>query len=297
MHLKSHSLSLPSNKLAAALLATALTTTAAPMANALNSVIETKDTHLAPHRAVYDLSLKNTHSSSNIADAHGRMVFELSGSKCEGYLVNMRFILSIADTKGAVNVTDVRTSSWEGGKAERFRFNTSQYYNQKFSKSTIGDALRKPKGTGIDVKIESPKRSKVDFKQKAFFPTEHTKLMLAGAIQGKKVIQAPIYDGSENGNTLYDTTAIIGKELLSDATVTSSKVKNISVLKDMKSWPVAISFFDKKKSTKQDLVPDYEIAFRLYKNGVSRNLLIDYGDFSLNGSMTNIEFLPESQCN
>lgn len=295
--MKSHSLSFKQKMKITTALVLATTLLGISSANAVNKVIETKDTHLAPHRAVYDLSLKDTHSSANIADAHGRMVFELSGSKCEGYLVNMRFILSIADTKGTVNVTDVRTSSWEDGKAERFRFNTSQYYNQKFSKATIGDAARKDKGEGINVKIESPKPGSVKFNQKAYFPTEHTKLMLEGALKGKKVVQAPIYDGSENGNTLYDTTAIIGKVLASDATVTTSKVKNISVLKDMKSWPVAISFFDKKKSAKQDLVPDYEIAFRLYENGVSRNLLIDYGDFSLDGTISNIEFLPENKCN
>ncbi len=295
--MNSHSLSFKHKLKTTAALVLGTTLLGVSSASAVNKVIETKDTHLAPHRAVYELSLKDTHSSSNIADAHGRMVFELSGSKCEGYLVNMRFILSIADTKGTVNVTDVRTSSWEDGKAERFRFNTSQYYNQKFSKATIGDAARKEKGEGIKVQIESPKPGSVKFDQKAYFPTEHTKLMLEGALKGKKVVQAPIYDGSENGVTLYDTTAIIGKELASDATVTTSKVKNISVLKDMKSWPVAISFFDKKKSAKQDLVPDYEIAFRLYENGVSRNLLIDYGDFSLDGTISNIEFLPENKCN
>ena len=290
LSLKQQSLTLLSLTLGASLLAT-------NPAMAVKKVIETKDTYLAPHRAVYELTLKDTDSRSNIADAHGRMVFEISGSKCEGYLVNMRFILSIANTKGAVNVTDVRTSSWEGGKAERFRFNTSQYFNQKFSKSTIGDAARKTKGTGLNVQIESPKKEAVKFSEKAYFPTEHTKLMLQGAIEGKSVVQAPIYDGSENGNTLYDTTAIIGKEIKADSSIDKSKVKNISVLKDMASWPVAISFFDKKKSKKQDHTPDYEIAFRLYKNGVSRDLLIDYGDFSLDGAMSHLEMLPENKCN
>ena len=267
-----------------------------PLASAANTVPEAGGTHVAAHRAVYNLTLNDSLNSANIAAATGRMVFEVSGSKCEGYLVNMRFILSISDTKGSVNVTDVRTSSWEHGKGDRFRFNTSQYFNQKLSKTTIGDAARKKSGEGIDVNVKSPKRIVTKFDEKTYFPTEHTRLMLNAAINGEKVLNAPIYDGSENGNTLYDTTAIIGKELKSDATVANSKIENLKVMKDMVSWPVAISFFDKKKSNKQDHLPDYEISFRLYSNGVSRNLLIDYGDFSLTGSISHIEFLPENPC-
>lgn len=266
------------------------------LASAVTSVPEANDTPIVPHRAVYELSLKNSQSSANIADANGRMVFELSGSKCEGYLVNMRFILTVADTKGGTNLTDVRTSSWEGGNAERFRFNTSQYLNNKLSKTTIGEAARVEKSTDISVNIKSPKRIKSTFTDRPYFPTEHTKLMLDAAISGKKILNAPIYDGSEDGNTLYDTTAIIGNPLAVDETVITSKVKNLEIMKNMVSWPVAISFFNTNKSTKQDLLPDYEISFRLYQNGVSRQLLIDYGDFALDGNLKEIEFLPEAAC-
>ncbi len=266
-------------------------------ANAITALTESDINQLAPHRAVYDLTLDKSLSSANITSASGRMVFEVTGSKCEGYLVSMRFILSVLDTKGSTNVTDVRSSSWEDGGAKRFRFNTSQYNNRKLSKTTIGDAARKGPGLPIKVKIKSPKRSDAKFDEKAYFPTEHTKLVIDAALKGKKIVMAPIYDGTDNGNTLYDTTAFIGKELKADEFVVKSKIKNLEQLKDMISWPVSISFYDKKKSYKQDLLPDYEISFRLYKNGVSRDLLIDYGDFSLNGALKEIEFLPQTACN
>jgi len=266
-------------------------------AGAFNALSDEKHDQLAPHRAVYDLSLEKSLTRANITDATGRMVFEVTGSKCEGYLVSMRFILSILDSKGATNVTDVRSSSWEDGAAKRFRFNSSQYNNQKLSKTTIGDAARDIAGPGIQVKIKSPKLESAKFAEKSYFPTEHTKLVIEGALQGKKIIEAPIYDGSDDGNTLYDTTAIIGKTLKTDEFVIKSKIKNLEQLKDMISWPVSIAFFDKKKDLKQDLLPDYEISFRLYKNGVSRDLVIDYGDFSLNGGLKEIEFLPQTSCN
>lgn len=265
-------------------------------AYALSPVVDKRKTKIIPHRAVYELDLKESLPSANMANAYGRMVFEFTGSRCEGYLVNMRFVLTIADTKGKSTLTDVRSSSWEGGEGERFRFNSSQYFNRKLSKTTIGDAARQATGQGLRVKLESPKKSVVKFPHKAYFPSEHTRLMIEAAMDGKTILNAPIYDGSENGNTLYETTAFIGKSSKSDNSVTGTKIKNLDKLKDMMSWPVSLSFYDKKKSTKQDLLPDYEISFRLYANGVSRNLIIDYPEFSLDGKLSKIEFLPETSC-
>ena len=59
------------------------------------------------------------------------------------------------------------------------------------------------------------------------------------------------------------------------------------------SWPVSISYFD---SAKEDAAPSYELAFRIYENGVSRRLFIDYGDFSIRGELIEIEFLEPSKC-
>ncbi len=284
---------LASATLCAAGLASALTITAPGSALAVN-VPEQSVNHVTPHRAIYDLSLKNSLSAANISDANGRMVFEVSGSKCDGYLVNMRFILSVLDNKGVTNVTDVRSSSWEGGDAKRFRFNTSQYFNQKLAKTTVGNAEADDEGKSLSVKIDSPEKAKANFTEKTYFPTEHTIYVIEEALKGKKIVNAPIYDGSENGNTLYDTTAIIGKPMESDQSVEKSDIKNLDKLKGVASWPVSISFYDKKKSVKQDLLPDYEISFRLYANGVSRSLLVDYGDFALDGELTKIDFLPDT---
>jgi hypothetical protein len=59
------------------------------------------------------------------------------------------------------------------------------------------------------------------------------------------------------------------------------------------SWPVSIGYFEPKEG---DLTPSYQIDFRLYENGVSRELLIDYGDFSIHGTLTDFEFLKSAEC-
>ena len=64
-------------------------------------------------------------------------------------------------------------------------------------------------------------------------------------------------------------------------------------LGELASWPVSIGYFEPKGG---DLTPSYQIDFRLYENGVSRELLIDYGDFSIHGTLTALEYLKATEC-
>ena len=61
----------------------------------------------------------------------------------------------------------------------------------------------------------------------------------------------------------------------------------------MTSWPVSIGYFEFKGG---DLTPSYQIDFRLYANGVSRELLIDYGDLPVHGTLTSLEYLKAVEC-
>ena len=43
-------------------------------------------------------------------------------------------------------------------------------------------------------------------------------------------------------------------------------------------------------------MPVYELAFLMFENGVSRKLYIDYGEFALQGELTEITFHEPSKC-
>src|SRR4249920_2766575 len=86
---------------------------------------------LAPHRAIYEMTLATTRGGSGVTAVTGRMVYELTGSTCEGYTQNMRFVTQMVNQSGTAVLTDLRSSSWEEGKGKRFRFNSSQYRDEK----------------------------------------------------------------------------------------------------------------------------------------------------------------------
>ena len=60
---------------------------------------------------------------------------------------------------------------------------------------------------------------------------------------------------------------------------------------------MTISYFDHAATEKSgEQTPVYAITFELYENGVSRALLLDYGDFVLTGEMTSLEMKDVKPC-
>ena len=110
---------------------------------------------LAPHRAVYEISLERAASGSGVVELTGRMVYEITGNACDGYTQNMRFVTRTVDRSGRPSIMDLRSSFWEDGSGERFRFDTNQYRDERLAEAASGDAKREKKG-GVAVNLAKP---------------------------------------------------------------------------------------------------------------------------------------------
>ena len=73
---------------------------------------------LVAHRAIYEMTLDDARSASGITGIDGRMVFEFTGSECDGYSLNMRMVTQMTDSQGQTNLTDLRSSTWEQGDGQ-----------------------------------------------------------------------------------------------------------------------------------------------------------------------------------
>ena len=249
---------------------------------------------MAPHRAVYDLVLEKTRAGSSVTDVTGRMVYELTGSACEGYTQNMRFVTRMINQDGQAQLTDIRSSSWEEGHGQRLRFNTSQIKDEAQPELTTGDAARAP-SSEIQVELSKPQKKAVPLGKGVMFPMQHSKHLLEAAARGDSILQADLYDGSDQGEKVYATTTVIGRPNPLGASKETSALQNAEQLDQVPSWPVSISYFEPGAETK-DAIPVYELSFRFYANGVSQKLLIDYGEFAIRGGLSKIEFLEPSKC-
>lgn len=248
---------------------------------------------LVAHRAVYEMTLDDARSASGITGVDGRMVFEFTGSPCNGYSLNMRMVTHMTDSQGQTNLTDLRSSTWEQGDGQKFRFQSAQYLNDRLGDVTMGRAVRETPNAAVKVKLSQPSPAELNLTGQILFPTQHSLALIEAAQAGHKIFQAQIYDGSEKGQKVYDTTTFIGEKVPPGGDKELESAAKEKGLGELPSWPVSIGYFELNEG---DLTPSYQIDFRLYENGVSRELLIDYGDFSIHGTLTALEYLPVPEC-
>jgi hypothetical protein len=253
------------------------------------------DVVLAPHRAVYDITLHRAQGGSGIADMSGRMVYEITGNPCIGYSQNMRFVTNVVNQEGVTSLTDLRTTSWEDAASSAFRFNSSQYKDRKLTETTVGDASRSNGSGRLKVALSRPARKQLDLAPQAMFPIQHSRELIVRARRGERLFTADLFDGSEKGDKVYTTVSFLGKGRAPGDVEGLEEVESAKPLLKVPAWPISISYYE-PETNRQDAVPTYELSFLYYANGVSRRLLIDYGSFAVRGVLKEIFFLDPGKC-
>ena len=244
---------------------------------------------LAPHRAVYDLSLiKGAGSSAPIA-ASGRIVYDFTGSACEGYTVAFRQFTELTPPEGEARPSDMRSTTFESADHKSLRFRVEHLEGNRITSTVDGVATRSGDGA-LSLELRQPAPMQADLDHDVVFPTDMMMQALKAAQAGQAVLPLKVFDGSDGGDKIYHTMSIIGRPVtqpLTDAT------RDIAGMKDMRRWSVRVSYFDVGKV---DAPPVYVLGFQMWENGVSSDLIIDYGDFQLKGEMTKLEMLPVTPC-
>lgn len=261
---------------------------------------------LAPHRAVYELKLNEASDRSGIAGVDGRIVFDTSGSRCEGYTVTFRLVMRIFDVKGTAQLTDLQTSSFES--PDGFDFTVRTFANGSETENTRGRAVHGEEETRVT--LTRPESKTLAVGADVLFPSEHMNRILAKARAGERLLQADIYDGSEGGEQVFPTLTVIGAPVressevgapagspdLSDGLYERGRddAEAVAAIGEGPAWPVTVSYYS-SDGRMEESEPVYEISFLLHDNGVSRRLRLDYGEFSVDGGLSEIEFFDEPE--
>ena len=251
---------------------------------------------LAPHIAIYDLTLTSSRGKRALESVRGRIVYDFSGSACEGYALNFRQVTELDSGEGKVALSDLRTATWEEGEGKSFRFKSQNYMDR----NQIGDVDgRADRGkASVAVKLNKPEDKKFDAGP-VVFPTEHMRLLIEAAQAGKTLLEVAVFDGSESGEKIYQSLSVIGRRIEPEKKPQDAAADKDS-LAGLARWPVTISYFDKTEKKAEDQpseqTPIYAITFEMYENGISRALRLDYGDFVIDGKMSSLEVKQASAC-
>lgn len=241
---------------------------------------------LIPHRAVYELSLDQASEASGIVGLTGRMVYELEGAPDTGYGVTFRFVTQI-DTTEASNLTDQQTRTFEAGDGSSFSFSTRSFVNQNLESELVGKAAKADDSTQIV--LTKPENREIDV-EATKFPTQHLLELLEHARSGDSFYETTIFDGSDAADRVMTTTIVIGRQTQSDRK--DPEFATLGKLENEPFWPVEMAYFDLSEGNGEE-IPNYRIGFKLYESGVSRDLVMDYGDFSITGRLVGLDFSTE----
>lgn len=241
------------------------------------------------HEALYNLSLLKSRGSSPVDGARGRILYDFSGNACEGYTSNFRQVSELDVGDGKVVLSELRSTSWEDGKGKSFRFKIDTQTNNSAPHPTVGVAERT--GDRITVKLTQPETKTFTIPGSAVFPTQQIRRIIAAARQGKSLLELPVYDGSDNGQKVYDTLTVIGQPIKGDKPVASPDPSTTNAqMKSLTRWPVTVSYYDSSaKPDEGEQMPAYAMSFQLFENGVSRKLVLDYNDFVISGALGKFE--------
>jgi hypothetical protein len=237
------------------------------------------------HEALYDLSLVKSRGSSSINSARGRILYNFSGSACEGYTSEFRQVSELDSGEDKVTLSDLRSTSWEDGAGKSYRFKIDTRMNDSDSSPVDGVAERT--GDHVTVKLKQPVSKTFTLDGSTVFPTEQIQRIIQAARDGKSVLELTVYDGSDNGEKVYNTLSVIGQPIPVDRTIAAPDPSTENnAMKSLTRWPVTVSYYDHDAKTKDgEQTPVYAMSFELFENGVSRALVLDYNDFVISGAM------------
>jgi hypothetical protein len=255
-------------------------------------------TEISPHRALYSLSLESSKAGSGVVDASGAMIYEW-GETCDAWTVQQRFRLRlIYEDADPVELSSTLVS-WEAKDGLRYRFNERRLRNGEPDEEVKGEARLNGQGKGGKADFTKPDTVTMTLAPNVLFPTAHTLLLIDRAIAGDNFLSRDVFDGATEDNA-SQISAVIGARM--DATVSSDKAAAGSANKDKvvksplierPSWRVRLAFFP--ADTKSDQ-PDYELGMRLYDNGVSGDMSLDYSDYVIRAKLDEIESLSKPTC-
>ena len=241
---------------------------------------------IMPHRALYSMSLGRASGDAGVTGAGGTMAYQW-GEACDGWTVEQRYRLKMGYAESADVAIASNFVTWEAKDGLRYRFTQKETRNGAESEEISGTArLDGPGKTGA-ADFEKPEGKSFKLPPGALFPSAHTIFLLDKAQAGETFISLHIFDGATVEGAVL-VSAVIGPKIMPDPETAKQ-----SPLLNRPGWRVRLAFFPADAKAEK---PDYELGMLLLDNGVSRDMVIDYGDYSIRAKLDDIEALPKPGC-
>jgi hypothetical protein len=247
---------------------------------------------VAPHRAVYDLSLLRANEGASLQSASGRLAFEIEGSSCDGFTVNFRMATKYRPKEGELTLIDTMTTTYEGPGGLDFRHQIQERVDGALRDDhRITMTRTSPEGEGQG-SISSKPGAGFTVPAGTLLPMQHQLRLIALAEAGGGRDSSVIFDGSDDGKSFRAIT-FVGRAKDPDSLTAGAGNPVAEPLKGIAAWPVTVSYYQLESEAE---TPEYQVSFDMYENGVATSLVLDYGEFALAGKLADLKMLEASGC-
>src|SRR5258707_13133969 len=174
---------------------------------ATSPVVSAGAAEIAPHHALYSMSLGATHGDAGVTGAGGTMAYQW-GESCDGWTVEQRYRLKMAYAESQ----DVSISSnfvtWESKDGLRYRFNQKETRNGTDNDEIRGTAKLDGPDKGGTVEFEKPQPKSLKLPPGVLFPSSHTIFLIDKAKAGENFISRQLFDGATVENAVLVSAGI-----------------------------------------------------------------------------------------
>ena len=154
--------------------------------------------------------------------------------------------------------------------------------------------VKRPKpGAEANGTMTLPKELEFKVLPQALFPSTHQTKILEAARQGLTRDSSLVFDGSD-GEKMYRAITFIGKKRAPGTFALDQSNPQTETVRNLPSWPMTVSYYPAEDD--QAAAPIYQASFNVYENGVSTDLLMDYGSYVLKGKLTKLDLLKSAPC-
>lgn len=236
---------------------------------------------LASHRALYNLTLGTT-KGEDVTAATGTMSYEVTDA-CDAWAVRQRLDMTVTNQQGQAVKMISDYATWESKDGLKMRFHMRQTTDDAVTEQVDGDAHLDKQGGPGQVHYTTPADATKPLPAGTYFPMAHTGAIIDAAAAGKKFLAVPLFDGTGEDGAQDTFITITGWQKPGEATSPSPELDKLA------SGRVHVAFFARKDNVTN---PEYEVAMRYWANGVANGLVMNFGDFSMNGALDKFTLLP-----
>jgi len=234
---------------------------------------------LVSHRAAYQLALASARAGSDVQGAEGAMYYEIV-DHCDGWSSQQRFTLTVMQRDGSAFEMGSDYVTFESADGSRMRHRLRQTSDGQVTQTIVGEARVRPQG-GV-VRYREPDEAQVALPRGTLLPQRHTVRLIQAALAGQRRFLVPVFDGT-TAQGAQDVNTVIGNRLPPFAN------DRFPALRGQPSWRMRIAYFERDSQTP---TPEYELGLRYFSNGIADEIRMDFGEFIVEGKLTELEVVP-----